>query len=44
MLISKEVLSYLSDGDLYTKYEAIEYSTNLRDVVTVGYMMEHPLD
>jgi hypothetical protein len=44
MLISKEILNHLSDADLYTKYEVIEYSTNLREIVTVGYMMEHPQD
>lgn len=43
MGISKELLPYVVDADLHTKLESVEYSTNLRDIVTVGYMMEQNL-
>jgi Asp-tRNA(Asn)/Glu-tRNA(Gln) amidotransferase B subunit len=42
--ISKELLEYVTDADLSTKLEGVEYSTNLREIVTVGYMMEHHLE
>ncbi len=42
--ISKELIQYVADGDLHTTKSNIEYSTNLREIVTVGYMMEHPQD
>ncbi|MFB4164778.1 hypothetical protein ACE1TI_13350 [Alteribacillus sp. JSM 102045] len=40
MRISIELLDYVGDADLHTKLKDVEYSTNLRDVVTVGFMME----
>lgn len=42
MEISKELLSYVVDGDLHIKLESVAYSTDLREIVTVGYMVEHP--
>jgi hypothetical protein len=42
MAISKEIISYINDGDYHTVLEGVEYSTNLREIVTVGYMMENP--
>ncbi|WP_286676656.1 hypothetical protein [Cytobacillus solani] len=39
-MISKDILSYVADGDAHTKLENVEYSTNLREIVTVGYMEE----
>lgn len=39
-MISKELLDYVADGDLHTKLSGVEFSTNLREIVTVEYMME----
>ncbi|WP_171016739.1 hypothetical protein [Pseudalkalibacillus caeni] len=41
MQISKELLDYVADADLHTKLDGVEHSTNLRDIVTVGYMVEN---
>jgi hypothetical protein len=41
MKFSKELLDGVSDGDLHTTLVAVDYSTSLREVVTVGYMMDH---
>jgi hypothetical protein len=41
MPVSKELLNYVSDGDLHTVLDNVQYSTNLREIVTIGYMMEH---
>jgi len=40
MAVTQELLNYISDGDLSTKLENVEYSTNLRAIVTVGYMQD----
>jgi hypothetical protein len=40
MQISKELLLYVVDGDLHTKLDSVEYSTSIREIVTVGYMIE----
>lgn len=42
MKFSKELINYVADGDLHAKLDSVNYSTNLREVVTVGYMMENP--
>ena len=39
--MTQSLLQYISDGDLSTKLESIEYSTNLRSIVTIGYLQEH---
>jgi hypothetical protein len=44
MKISKELLDNVADGDLHTRLIAVEYSTSLREVITVGYMMEQLQD
>ena len=41
MAFSKELIDYVSDGDLHATMEGVEYSKNLREVVTVGYMVEY---
>ena len=41
MSLSNSLKDYIFDGDLSTKLENVEYSTNLRDIVTVGYMIDH---
>jgi hypothetical protein len=41
MGISKDLLNYVSDGDLNIVMENVAYSTNLREVVTIGYMIDH---
>lgn len=41
MNISKEILNYVADADLHTKLSSVEHSTNLREIVTVGYMLEN---
>ncbi|MCJ8008090.1 hypothetical protein ACFFF5_17945 [Lederbergia wuyishanensis] len=40
MSISKELLKCVVDGDLHTKLNHIKHSTNLREIVTVGYMVD----
>ncbi|WP_158077357.1 hypothetical protein [Caenibacillus caldisaponilyticus] len=39
--ISNFLADYVADGDLHTQLENVEYSTNLRVIVTVGYMIDH---
>jgi len=39
--ISKELLDYVVDGDLQTVLNSVEYSTSLREIVTIAYMIEH---
>ncbi|WP_182103754.1 hypothetical protein [Niallia taxi] len=41
MAFSNELYRYVTDGDLHRKLDSIPHSTNLRDVVTVGHMIEH---
>ncbi|MCR1835008.1 hypothetical protein NSA56_11435 [Oceanobacillus caeni] len=40
-MISKELLDYVSDGDLHTKLSNVDYSTNLREIVTVSQMEDY---
>lgn len=40
MHISKALLPHVSDGDLHTTMLGVQYSTNLREIVTVGYMVD----
>jgi hypothetical protein len=40
LFISKALLSHVSDGDLHIKMDGVDYSTNLREIVTVEYMVE----
>ncbi|WML38673.1 hypothetical protein RCG19_15910 [Neobacillus sp. OS1-2] len=40
MSISEELLNHVPDGDLHTKLGSVEYSTNIREIVTVGQMIE----
>lgn len=40
MGISKVLLNHVSDGDLFKKLEHVEFSTNLREIVTIGYMVD----
>jgi hypothetical protein len=42
LTISKEILSYVADGDTHIKLDNVEYSTDLREIITIGYMLEHP--
>lgn len=41
MAFSNELFRYVTDGDLHKKLESVPQSTNLREVVTVGHMIEH---
>jgi hypothetical protein len=43
-MISKELMDYVADGDFHTKVDGVEYSTNLREIVTVGYMVDNPVE
>jgi hypothetical protein len=43
-MISKEILNYVADADEHTKIDGVEYSTNLREIVTVGYMLDNPVE
>jgi len=38
--ISKDLLDYVVDGDLQTVLNSVEYSTSLREIVTIAYMIE----
>lgn len=39
--INKELLDYVVDGDLHTTLSNVDYSTDLRNIVTVGQMIKH---
>lgn len=39
MKLNTILLGYVSDGDLHTKLQDVEYSTNLREFITVGDML-----
>ncbi|WP_158587573.1 hypothetical protein [Neobacillus notoginsengisoli] len=39
--ISKELINYVGDGDLHARLASVEHSTNLREIVTVGYMIDN---
>lgn len=39
MKFSTILLGHVSDGDLHTKLKDVEYSTNLREIITVGDML-----
>ncbi|MCM3179715.1 hypothetical protein [Cytobacillus horneckiae] len=41
MEFSQEVINSVIDGDLHVTLEQVEYSTNSRTIVPVGYMMEN---
>ncbi|MGD6872985.1 hypothetical protein ACQCU1_12480 [Sutcliffiella horikoshii] len=41
MQISKVLLDYVGDGDAHIKLASVKHSTNLREIVTVGYMVEN---
>lgn len=38
--MAQSLIPYIFDGDLSTKLEAVEYSTNLRSIVTIEYLQE----
>ena len=45
MKISSCLIDYVVDADLHTLLHGVEYSTDLREIVTVGYMMRrHELE
>ncbi|WP_169908372.1 hypothetical protein [Metabacillus halosaccharovorans] len=44
MKVDKVLLNYIADGDEHLKLEGVEHSTDLREIVTVGYMIENPLE
>lgn len=39
--ISSDLLDYVADADLHTKIHGVEHSTDLREIVTIGYMIEN---
>ncbi|MDQ0299682.1 hypothetical protein J2S78_002102 [Salibacterium salarium] len=41
MRISHELLNYVADADEHTRLQNVPYSTDLRSVVTVDYMVKH---
>ncbi|MEW4223999.1 hypothetical protein [Rossellomorea marisflavi] len=43
-MISTLLTEYLADGDFHTKIEGVEYSTDIREIVTVEYMLDNPMD
>jgi hypothetical protein len=34
------LLAHVSDGDLHTVMDGVEFSTNLREIITVGDMVQ----
>jgi hypothetical protein len=42
--VSKELLNYVADGDEHLKLSNVKHSTSLREIVTVGDMIENPLE
>lgn len=44
MAISKCLVDYVSDGDFSTKLSNVEYSTNLREILTVGDMQQQYME
>ena len=40
-MISNELLDYVADGDEHDKLASVEYSTDLREIVTVGQMIKY---
>lgn len=44
MEVDKILLNYISDGDEHLKLSEVEHSTDLREIVTVGYMIENPIE
>lgn len=43
MSLSRSLLPYVADGDEHAKLASVEHSTNLREIVTVGYMVANPI-
>lgn len=43
MELSKVLLSYVPDGDAHLVLLGVEHSTNLREIVSVGFMIENPI-
>jgi hypothetical protein len=43
MKISKMLINYIADGDNHAVLSSVSHSTNLREIVTVGYMVENPV-
>ncbi len=41
MEINEALLDYVSDGDIHTKLEGIEYSTSWREIITVEDMVNY---
>lgn len=41
MKISNELLDYVADADYHTILDSVEYSTNLREIVTIAQMVEY---
>ena len=45
MKISENLLAYINDADFHTKLRNVEYSTDLRAIVTLDYMIKrHELE
>ncbi|MDQ0269976.1 hypothetical protein [Cytobacillus purgationiresistens] len=44
MSIHSALINSVVDGDFHTVADSIEYSTNIREIVTIGYMMENYIE
>ena len=40
-MIKNVLIEHVVDADFHTKYSDIRHSTNLREIVTVGDMIDH---
>lgn len=38
------LIDYIADGDFHLKMECVDFSTSIREIVTVEYMMNNPVD
>ncbi|MFS0864096.1 hypothetical protein [Fredinandcohnia sp. 179-A 10B2 NHS] len=43
-MLSKEILKYVGDGDLHIKMIEIEYSTSVREIITLEFMLNNPYE
>ncbi|WP_430482776.1 hypothetical protein [Rossellomorea marisflavi] len=43
-MISNSLIVHVADADFHTKIEGVEYSTDIREIVTVEYMLDNPVE
>ncbi|MEW4325890.1 hypothetical protein Q0N12_04350 [Rossellomorea marisflavi] len=43
-MISNSLIVHVADADFHTKMEGVEYSTDIREIVTLEYMLDNPVE